>query len=1108
MSIEGRWSRTASAVRRIPGRVGAAIVEKEYRPLFHAAAIAAIAAIALFLFYRHFASPGTIIYGDMTFPPTLERNFEIYTQTWWQYGSNTNFYNFQRLLWAAPFLGFAWLFGLSNSQFLLTMFYLTFLLAGVSAYALTFTVIKEMRFSSTKRYPIYAGCTLAAVVYMYNPWSLGHFWTYFMYPVYALLPLILLVTKRVFDAPSPRRVIVLVLLLSLGSTMPNTVIWMWLLVASYGLFHLLVQRFRWKRVKQAILTVLASMGLFVVVNALWTIPYLTAQAMGKAPVPWYMPGTPAGYQKLGLNIISETCSISNNLRLVSGWGMPVQPMEDSFWIVLSFVLPVAVILSLVLMRKQVRRNGTAMFLAAFSTIMILLATGTSFILERPYSYAVLRAPGSYSLGWIFRAPDRWLVFVPMFFALAVGMLMTKLLGDQPGVKLFGDLTGSGARPPASDPSGAAGAQDAAGAEDAAGAQNAELRMRLQRLEGSVLAQRKMRSVAAGILVAVLLVLSMLPSAARYAREVYAPTVIPEDYQEVSEYVSRSEGRGGLAWIPSFFVGWHYEWASPKFLVGPYSIYSSPPSINNLMGAFGYYNWMKDTLIGDVFHPVRVNVEGVRQKDLATRILIPFASRYAIVDGSVQSGDPLKPTEQTGENFGEDESLTLKYETDFLKVYETRDSPQKIRVVDKAIKVDSFFDNLSVTETVPLGDAVNLAFINGPGVVGGEFGGLDMRAYKVPLGIEGGFEAPNSIEGYLPFWSQLTPETGAVVSLDGAGKNGGGRSLKVVNESSEPYDIAWIGGLEVPAREGRIYSVETRVKYRNADWTHVLVEGYRESEDQWVRLVLCPNVLSGTSGWQKWQCSFVMPQGITAIRPRLAAGWVKDTSKGPAVSWFDDVKISELNDSFYAELARKDPVPEITYEKLSPAKYKVTVKDAKKPFVLAFGEAFDSLWTVRLPDGQSVEPVQLYSLINGFPISRTGTYDITIEYPPQSWFHLGLLISLLAILGCLAGLAWQEVKSRARGAKTPADDAYVPRYTVSAREDLAGRFMTRVRDHLGLYQPAGSRRGGAKTPADDAGVPRYTVSAREDLVGRFMVRVRDHLGLHQKTGFPGRKRKRG
>jgi hypothetical protein len=57
---------------------------------------------------------------------------------------------------------------------------------------------------------------------------------------------------------------------------------------------------------------------------------------------------------------------------------------------------------------------------------ILLATGSSFVLRHVYSTLALNA----TLGWVIRAPDRWLFYVPVFYSLMIGMLFTGLLENQ------------------------------------------------------------------------------------------------------------------------------------------------------------------------------------------------------------------------------------------------------------------------------------------------------------------------------------------------------------------------------------------------------------------------------------------------------------------------------------------------------------------------------------------------------------------------------------------------------------------------------------------------------------------------------------------------------
>ena len=164
----------------------------------HVLSVAIVVGISGILFIKHLYTPGTLVHVDMTFPLTIGRNFSLYSNTWWQYGSVQNVWNIQRVFWAYPLLAFARLAGLSQSQYLYLLFPGTFCLAGISMYALFFSVARSTNLRLTNRYAIFAGAILAAVVYMYNPWSLSHLWPYFGYPAYAVLPLVLLLLIKAF----------------------------------------------------------------------------------------------------------------------------------------------------------------------------------------------------------------------------------------------------------------------------------------------------------------------------------------------------------------------------------------------------------------------------------------------------------------------------------------------------------------------------------------------------------------------------------------------------------------------------------------------------------------------------------------------------------------------------------------------------------------------------------------------------------------------------------------------------------------------------------------------------------------------------------------------
>jgi hypothetical protein len=91
-----------------------------------------------------------------------------------------------------------------------------------------------------------------------------------------------------------------------------------------------------------------------------------------------------------------------------------------------------------------------------------------------------------------------------------------------------------------------------------------------------------------------------------------------------------------------------------------------------------------------------------------------------------------------------------------------------------------------------------------------------------------------------------------------------------------------------------------------------------------------------------------------------------------------------------------PPAEISYERVDPTRYRVRVR-AERPFVLALAETYDPLWVASSPDVQ-VASVPLYGVINGFPFSRTGSYEIIVEYQAQQWARVGRLVTLIAALG--------------------------------------------------------------------------------------------------------------
>jgi len=416
----------AGRVARLARVAGLELVERESRPLWHAAAVVLILAFACMLFYGQFQGHGILMHADMTFPLTLHRIAGEVTNTWLEYGGFNVVQFVQNSPWVLSFMLVAKVFGLSTAQYLLMMFVATFALAGVSMYALAYSTIKRIRPLENSRYGLYAGAFLAALVYMYNPFSLFNLWPFMMYIAYALMPLIFMMLQKTYQKPKLRYIIVLALLVTVASTHPMGMTWAWIMIAAYTVYYLIVKRFGRKNLLTAAKVFFSSIVLYLFLNAAWVVPFVGAKLAGKPLVPAYSPYLVQG----SLDGLSQSATLSNNLRLVSGYGQFAIPgSTGAVNVILSFALPALAILCLILLGRRIEKNGTVMFMAAVSVISLLVATGSSFILRRPYSYTVLRAPGSASVGWIFRSPNRLLFVVPIFYALMLGILVTWLMRE-------------------------------------------------------------------------------------------------------------------------------------------------------------------------------------------------------------------------------------------------------------------------------------------------------------------------------------------------------------------------------------------------------------------------------------------------------------------------------------------------------------------------------------------------------------------------------------------------------------------------------------------------------------------------------------------------------
>ena len=113
-----------------------------------------------------------------------------------------------------------------------------------------------------------------------------------------------------------------------------------------------------------------------------------------------------------------------------------------------------------------------------------------------------------------------------------------------------------------------------------------------------------------------------------------------------------------------------------------------------------------------------------------------------------------------------------------------------------------------------------------------------------------------------------------------------------------------------------------------------------------------------------------------------------------------------------EVFKVEAPPVHSYTKLDSTKYHLHIK-AEKPFFLVLTEAYDPLWKANIGNEQ-LESITTNHFSNGFYVTKTGEYDITVEYQGQRILYVGWAISIVTFTSLIVYLAiWRKRERVAR-----------------------------------------------------------------------------------------------
>ena len=165
-----------------------------------------------------------------------------------------------------------------------------------------------------------------------------------------------------------------------------------------------------------------------------------------------------------------------------------------------------------------------------------------------------------------------------------------------------------------------------------------------------------------------------------------------------------------------------------------------------------------------------------------------------------------------------------------------------------------------------------------------------------------------------------------------------------------------------------------------------------------------------SGWKRENIRFDAPSGDPDLRLYVYAdgGGSKIT-----ITEYRAVSVTPFVDEHLIMLAKDatpHPAPAMSYERISPARYRVRIQQAKAPFVLALSDSWSNAWRVSgLGPNTRIDHLKIDGYRNGWGIDARGDLDLLIEYVPARKGRLAIRVSIFAgAMLALIGL-WSRLR---------------------------------------------------------------------------------------------------
>jgi len=290
-----------------------------------------------------------------------------------------------------------------------------------------------------------------------------------------------------------------------------------------------------------------------------------------------------------------------------------------------------------------------------------------------------------------------------------------------------------------------------------------------------------------------------------------------------------------------------------------------------------------------------------------------------------------------------------------------------------------------------------------------------------------------------------------MSIDSNEKTDGNQSLRL--EATRHYACV---STQIPVNSGSTYTFSFDYQSPNSKQANYFI-GYNDKAET----NISESLSLKDKDWHNFSVTIKIPDDATLLSLFVYAR-ESDEQTNNIVRYdnFKLIEVPDLTNLYYLVNEQKEKLVQpksVDFKLINPTKKSVHISGATTSFFLAMSESYHDQWQLQI-DNQKIhgflngwwpfaKPDQVgdeyhykldgflnawYVDVNDICVKQhqckqnaDGSYDIdmVIEFWPQRWFYLGLLISGTTLAGCLGYLGYEGVKSARRKLKERKEKKY-------------------------------------------------------------------------------------